>query len=444
MNKIISLVFVSLLLLSLFPCVQASPLAWYDDYENRVTLYINPSDIGETVFEFPLLLNISASSGKNTYDLTPVFDELSDNTDGLLITDSTQNPLYIEIDYWNATRESGAIWINAPFLSSSSDNFFYLYYDATKDGSAYQNASKVWNSDYVGVWHMNDNTTSTFLDSTVNNNYGDKGASGEPLESEVIIGKSQLFDGVDDWANIYRVLGEMSIDGGSITVLFNLTDSPDNFDRIVTNEGGATVRYYLGFHSNKLWYRLGGMADTYSDTTLTVGVYQVVLTWLNNSGTFEAQIYLNGQADDTLQSGYSLTGFATYLRVGAFDASNYNSPINVDEIRISTEEHSSSWVSADYLSLTDNLITIFGASSYVSDNMWALVALFIFIVALQVILIFKGGWLLNFFFGLITVSISIYYYDQVPSLPLGYLMPLILTFFSLCLFLSALLSRTEV
>lgn len=445
MNRIFSLFFVSLLLLSLVPVGYSSPFGWYGEWENRITLYVASSDLGESFFEYPFLLNVSSSSGKNNYDLTPVFDEIADDTDCLLVTDETQTPLYIEVDYWNSTRESGAIWINAPFLSSSVDNFFYLYFDSLKDGSAYQNASKVWEN-YVGVWHMNNETlvvpdSLNVLNASIHSTIPER----QPSTINGLIGDALLFDGYDDY--IWVVGSDTNWENETeLTISYLIYPIANGND--INKAGFKSSTFNLQQYTTDDKIRFEVYLNSSYRSAISAVDTAPINSWLLVTGTYDQdrlRVYVNGEY---LTSSQYVNGVFADSDINLYfgGAGYMSAPLNgtQDETRLSNVALSADWIALDYLTLTDNLITIFGAQQYVSDNMWAFVVLFIVVLAAQIVLILKGGWLLNFFFGIVTVMASVYYYDLVPSLPLGYLMPLILTFFSIGLFVSALLSRSEV
>lgn len=77
--------------------------------------------------------------------------------------------------------------------------------------------------------------------------------------------------------------------------------------------------------------------------------------------------------------------------------------------------------------------------------MWEYIVIFVFVVSLQLACTMFGGWLLNLTMGLIGLVVSSQYYAVVnDGLPLGYLMPLIISVFTILLFVSALMRRSEI
>lgn len=109
------------------------------------------------------------------------------------------------------------------------------------------------------------------------------------------------FNGVDEYITIpsFTPTNSFTIIGSFVA------DDLTNYDRLFNYLNGATNRLYIGFLNNKIWYRVGNLPDTTGDTTLVVGnTYEYALTYSGG----QAQLYLNGVADDDLQTGITFTG----------------------------------------------------------------------------------------------------------------------------------------
>lgn len=149
----------------------------------------------------------------------------------------------------------------------------------------------------LGWWKTEGDATDTSgngSDLTVSGATLDDGPTGE---SE----GSYLLDGITDNLTLasFTPSDEFTVFGS-----FKASSLTD-FDRIFNYLNGATNRIYVGFKSNKLWYRVGDLADTEADTTLSTDTwYFFTLTYKSGN----AQIYLNGVTDDTQQSGITFDG----------------------------------------------------------------------------------------------------------------------------------------
>ena len=76
------------------------------------------------------------------------------------------NRLLHEIESFDNSSGELAAWVKVMNLSSSEDTVLYMYYgNSGCDSQEYP--EMVWDSDYCGIWHLDD-----FLDSTSNDNDG--------------------------------------------------------------------------------------------------------------------------------------------------------------------------------------------------------------------------------------------------------------------------------
>jgi hypothetical protein len=91
-------------------------------------------------------------------------------------------------------------WVKIPELSSTTDTDIYMYFGDPGENNT--NDTDVWDSNFVGVWHKNDLTTSTIKDSTSNALNGTKGSTNQPLEIMGKIGNAQNYN------NQYISLGQ--------------------------------------------------------------------------------------------------------------------------------------------------------------------------------------------------------------------------------------------
>ena len=98
----------------------------------------------------------------------------------------------------------------ALYLHNSSDYTAYVVANDTTqlphevefgNGTSY-NPENVYDSNFVGVWHKNDITTSSINDSTANSNDGTKGSANQPVEIDGKIGKAQNYSGGNYYINI--------------------------------------------------------------------------------------------------------------------------------------------------------------------------------------------------------------------------------------------------
>jgi len=191
--------------------VLAAGEGWLGTWQNRIEIKVDYSKIEETLTDFPVMINISSSSGTNSADLTQVFDELASDDNRTKIAVTTSNgttQCYVEIESWDTAGEQAWLWVKVPVVYFGSDTILYLYYDSAQpDNTSYVGdtgstpARNVWKSDFEGVWHLEGDynaTTGEVKDSTSNANHGTGGggtASQAPIQTASVIGNGQYFNG---------------------------------------------------------------------------------------------------------------------------------------------------------------------------------------------------------------------------------------------------------
>ena len=115
-------------------------------YTHKFTVSFNGYAGSTTLENFPVLVRVSESS--------PAGFKYSDcqreNGIDLRFADEAGNILASEIETWN-TNGTSCIWVKVPSLSSSTKITGYYGWNLAPKAEA----SEVWDSDYVAVWHMN-------------------------------------------------------------------------------------------------------------------------------------------------------------------------------------------------------------------------------------------------------------------------------------------------
>jgi hypothetical protein len=137
---------------------------WLTGWSYRKKITIDQSNVDADLTDFPLLVKITNDSNLSTA-LANGYDIRFTSQDGATL-------LKYERESWsggNSLPVTAVIWVKVPNISATTNTDIYMYYgkaDAT-DG---QDASNVWDSNFKGVWHLNDPTNP--LDATSNNNDG--------------------------------------------------------------------------------------------------------------------------------------------------------------------------------------------------------------------------------------------------------------------------------
>ena len=374
-------------------------MGWLDDWEKRIELTIDNTNVDSDLADFPVLVYISAASGIGDVDASAVFDELSSDANRKKIAVTTSDgttQCYVEIERWDHANEVAWLWVKVPSVTAASSTTIYLYYDSAKaDNTGYVGdtgdtpAQSVWDSNFIGVWHMaqdpNGDPASAIKDSTSNENHGTP--AGSMTTADLVdgkIGKGIEFDGSDDYLNIPDTDAfTFSNDTNdnypfTISAIIKPTNLSSSFPILAKNSiTGPTREYWFYINSDgSLRHYFKQMSNSeevrrYSDSSIiTPGVLQYVAATYDGTESDPddgIKLFVNG--DEKSASGITEGSFsamenqAVPLLIGKITTGTSESPIHtyaygiIDEVRLSDIKRSTAWIKAEYYSNWDSLIT---------------------------------------------------------------------------------------
>jgi len=219
-----------------------------------------------------------------------------------------------------------------------------------------EDAANVWDSNFVGVWHLHDD----FNDSTGN---GNDGTNSGTTDTTGIVGNGQLVDSASEYIDF----GD-NIDPGYVTLSIWLkpqhTWSSEAIREFLGQAGSRSgFMFYEAYDKFSFYVGDGSiwMANSLGTTIPQQGTwYHVVGTWDGTTG----YIYVNGTQEDSDSQGTGTARFTTYtFRVGQASYSNWqgSDPLDsiVDEIRVSDIARSADWIKFEYHNIAeaDNELT---------------------------------------------------------------------------------------
>lgn len=268
----------------------------------------------------------------------------------LRFTDNAANPLAYEIETWNPAGTS-YVWVKIPAIAAGTTTTFWMLYDNPVAADA-QMATAVWDSSFVGVWHLADEHDSTGKNTSTN--VGATATTGR-------IGGAMHFDGA---------IGHY-IDTGYNTNLAHWTievwGNPTNASAVITTATAFVARFpnYLmlwdchtaGFCHNVLYNYNNGTQTATVNYTITAGQWSYIVGGYDGAtlGTV-----VNGSSINTVGNTNAPSGAAASAKIGVEDPSEPSVLGSIDEVRISSVARSSDWVKATYKTGTDAYITYGG------------------------------------------------------------------------------------
>lgn len=360
-------------LICLFLVLNVGGADLFGTYDQRIKLTVDKDKIDSDLAWFAVTVFLTNSQGEE------VFAEFDADADYLKVaftkSDGTTE-LYAECELFDDSAEKAIYHVSRDgwAITSGADTDFYMYYDNDAgDNNTYIGAinttpgAAVWDDDFEAVWHMVDATTSTIVDSTSNNNDGDKLSANNPLEVAGKVGQGQTFSsdvidcGTSDTLNIT----------GNITIecLANISGTVGNSRFILHRYGGAPnwlgCALKVSATDDFLAFYDGDSNWEYSTFTITDGVWLYLAIVNDDTNTV---FYKNTTTSSSAQ-GNPTTSSGDDCWLGAENGTGENTlNDSLDEVRVSSTNRSTAWCKGTYNTLYDSLLTYGSAETLVITN----------------------------------------------------------------------------
>ena len=351
-------------LLHVWTNVQA-PTGWLSGWDKRVKITIDNNDVDSPLSNFPVLVHLSNSSGRNNDDATFVFDEVGSNSKKIAVTTSDGTQCYVEIERWDDVSEQAWLWVKVPSISNTTDTELYLYYDMDHaDNTGYVGdtgstaAQNVWDSSFKGVWHLSETSggVGAIKDSTSNNNVG-TGNGSPTFNATGRIDSAVSFDGIDDYINMSNSASLQFTSSLTIEAWINLESfgSGSDVDIVLRKGEGNPNDYQLAIHDQKLALMIVENDDAGLESTASL----TATTWYYLAGTWNGsmrRVYLNGSEDGSgPKTGPISPPDARDIYIGGRLGTDLSTGV-IDEVRASNTTRSVAWLKASYESERDDLL----------------------------------------------------------------------------------------
>jgi hypothetical protein len=319
------------------------PFEYGWQYRKQIT--VDHTKVGGDLVNFPVLVSITDT------DLRDVAQEDGDDL-LFMASDGVSVKLNHEIESYESSTGTLVAWVNLTSLSSITDTVFYLYY-GNPDCLNKENIEHTWDDYYKGVYHMNDLTTSTIDDSTVNEKVGMKVASNRPIEVTGKIGDAQDFESsTSDYIAFNSPFANWATTETEVTIsCWIKPESFPNFESDVYHWGADGEMEFKFKPNQTLCWGVDfttGWVFEYSPPMENGIWYYCVGTWKKND---LSNWYINGDVVVSKPVGnlYCRDQGSQYTPFfGAYTSSQYFYDGVTDEIRISITARNASWISTEY------------------------------------------------------------------------------------------------
>jgi hypothetical protein len=302
---------------------------------------------------FAALLYFSAAAMKDTSHGGDVNSTTGD--DILVFSDSGYTTqIASEKEFYDNVNGVGWFWVNIGTLSHSADGIIYV---GVGRASPPSRTTGVWDSNFVGAWHLPNGTTLGAADSSSSANNGTihTGTGSPTAVSGQIDGGAAFL--TSNAGYIYGSLASTVSLPVTISGWLNLTSGGQTYANFFGVDDGSTnggYRINMDSAGSKVVLTFGAVAE-YSFSTLsavsTSTWYYYAATISGNAGT--ASMYRGAAGALTSQTGVTVgtpTGALGVWNLATSGVRNINNiPAGtLDEWHLSKSVRSASWITAEY------------------------------------------------------------------------------------------------
>ncbi len=279
----------------------------------------------------------------------------------LIFTSDSGGTTKIPWEVENYDPVAGLLWVHVKIasISSSVDTVIYMFYGDssvnTQQNTSSFAPSNVWDANFIGVWHLCDNSGLLATDSTSN------GLTG--TISGAVSGGGQIDGGANFNGSQNINMGSHAILMPTIAVTIEAWVNPNSNSQ--NTYSAIAAQGYSAPRGSPFWAYKLGMAHAASpsnynmetdipgfDDSLDSGVAFVSGTWASLAGTLTSGsqiIYVNGAAKTTQTN----TGSIAYGSNGQFLLGQNSDPAEganalIDEVRVSNIVRSADWLVTCY------------------------------------------------------------------------------------------------
>ncbi|KPK38533.1 MAG: hypothetical protein AMJ69_08220, partial [Gammaproteobacteria bacterium SG8_47] len=307
-----------------------------------------------TLSSFPMLYKVTDPDLRTTANGGHV---TSASGFDIIFKDSGGTTLDHEIEKYVPTTGELVAWVRVPTLNtqtSGSNTVITIYYGDSSVVTSQENATGVWDSNFVGIWHLKESsgTGSYLLNSKQNAYHGDPSGSSFLANAKIAGGQQ---GGVIDMDNGNTLLG------GDTAFTLSFWGYPNYASDSAWQSDGE--RWF--FTSDSIWgwriarrsYDPAGTGWIQADVRLSSGT-----NYLNDAGNLlraqwnhfvinydgaALRLYINGglASQSTGYTGQALNANTTWP---VFELGDPGSPNYIDEFRYSRSARSAHWVKTEY------------------------------------------------------------------------------------------------
>jgi biopolymer transport protein ExbB len=317
--------------------------AWWNDswgYRKKISLDTSPSgaDIKANLTDVTVLIRLHSGNLN--------FSNVREQGEDLRFVDSSDTRvLEHSIESYNPLEEIAFVWVKVPVLSGSSKQHIWMYY-GNPDVPAVSYKDKIFDADYVGVYHF-DEPEGPPHDNTAYGNDASEYSVGQGLPA--FIGSGVTFNGSGDQVIIPFKPSIDFFKGITFSAWIKLS-GPVSDGYIFADRGGNS--FVVGVDGINLYSRIATTDGQWISTERSAQI--PVNSWHHIAVSVEPgkriNLYLDGHQVAAAQVPGSLTQMKSDLVIGSSGQNSHFFAGEIDEARISKMPRSEQWIRAMYFS----------------------------------------------------------------------------------------------
>ena len=279
---------------------------------------------------------------------TDLRDHCQADGDDIVFFDADNTTLLpYEQEFWNSTNGELVEWVGVEDIIN--ETHIVMYYNNSTIANS-ENATGVWDSNFVVVQHLNETPAGTTYDSTSNNNDGTTTGMDSADQVPGQVDGSLDFDGAD-----YISLTSLPIDNNAaFTISTWMHGEPGNITYGEGYSGDGQWALFLGIEDNSPYSARFYYKENNVWKALTTGTTQVNDTWhhvvLSQASKSSRTIYIDGVAEETDTDVVGDMSILDTASIGTLERSTFagNFTGKIDELRISDIARSAEWTETEY------------------------------------------------------------------------------------------------
>ncbi len=329
----------------------------YDTWAKYKTLTVNTTsatgaaNISSTLTNYPLLVRLTTANADDILG-----EALASGADVRFTSSDGATAYSYQIEYWSATEAD--IWVLVPSMTGNSTPGLRVYWKKAGQSDA-SSASTVFatSNSFVGVWHLNDassTSASNYKDATANGYNGTSGSSA-PGSVTGAIGSGTSFANTNtSYIDFGTTPGSSAIQ--TVSFWYKTTDGTlyqtpvDKLPATGTSGWNLKIRRATDTPNNEIWNRVGSegtQSDAKASNAYTVNSFAYA-TLTYTGGT--QKLYVNGSLITTKTSvTNTVNNSTTNLRFGYPSVVGTEGFLGtLDEVEISNVDRGADWITLNY------------------------------------------------------------------------------------------------